>query len=387
MSSRPVFIHIGAPKTGTTFLQTVMRANQAALADAGFCYPGHGNDHFLAALDVMGRTFKGHEDPRIPGSWNAVVSELMAFDGPAMISHELLSSAKPETVARVVESFPGREVHVVFTARDLARQLPAVWQERVKNQAELTFEEYFDLLGARQRTGDGRSKFWRMQDVGRVLSVWAGSVPASRIHVVTVPPKGAPRGLLLERFLGVLGVDPQTVDTGPARGNESLGAAETSVLRRLNVALERQEEKLPWPFYSREVKFFLATDVLPARRGVQRIMLSKEQHEWTCQESQRMVDEVAGAGYDVVGDLAELIPPPYPTDVPYVSPDAPDAADERDAAIDALAGLLQRFAARESEHRGVAERLGAQAKRGTLTGRVVGRVARTGWAARARGRH
>ena len=34
------------------------------------------------------------------------------------------------------------EVHVVCTARDLARQIPAVWQEDVKNRHVVTFADF-----------------------------------------------------------------------------------------------------------------------------------------------------------------------------------------------------------------------------------------------------
>ena len=36
-----VFLHIGEPKTGTTFLQQVMWSNRAELAAQGVVLPGH----------------------------------------------------------------------------------------------------------------------------------------------------------------------------------------------------------------------------------------------------------------------------------------------------------------------------------------------------------
>ena len=35
-----VFLHIGAMKTGTTFLQNLMHENKANLAEAGYLLPG-----------------------------------------------------------------------------------------------------------------------------------------------------------------------------------------------------------------------------------------------------------------------------------------------------------------------------------------------------------
>ena len=35
-----VYLHIGAPKTGTTYLQEVLFTNRARLAEHGVLYPG-----------------------------------------------------------------------------------------------------------------------------------------------------------------------------------------------------------------------------------------------------------------------------------------------------------------------------------------------------------
>ena len=40
MSSEPVFLHVGLPKTGTTELQKVLWENRRRLAENGVVYPG-----------------------------------------------------------------------------------------------------------------------------------------------------------------------------------------------------------------------------------------------------------------------------------------------------------------------------------------------------------
>ena len=50
-----VYLHIGEPKTGTTFVQQVMWRNRAALAAQGVVLPGHHpQDHFRASQDLRG---------------------------------------------------------------------------------------------------------------------------------------------------------------------------------------------------------------------------------------------------------------------------------------------------------------------------------------------
>ncbi len=66
-SNGRVFLHIGEPKTGTTFLQQVMWGNRRELAAQGLVLPGHhAQDHFRASQDLRGMT-KLPSDPA--GSW------------------------------------------------------------------------------------------------------------------------------------------------------------------------------------------------------------------------------------------------------------------------------------------------------------------------------
>ena len=49
-----VFLHIGLPKTGTTYLQSVLWESRAALARDGYLLPGSGHrEHLWAALDLL----------------------------------------------------------------------------------------------------------------------------------------------------------------------------------------------------------------------------------------------------------------------------------------------------------------------------------------------
>ena len=66
-SQPKVFLHIGEPKTGTTFLQQVMWGNRATLAAQGVALPGHHpQDHYRASQDLRGLK-KLPSDPA--GSW------------------------------------------------------------------------------------------------------------------------------------------------------------------------------------------------------------------------------------------------------------------------------------------------------------------------------
>ena len=83
-----------------------------------------------------------------PGArpWDQVASSAMRSRGDAIVSHEILASASSEQVRRAMESFAGTEVHVIFSARDLGRQIPAEWQETVKHRGRTQFGQFLRVV-------------------------------------------------------------------------------------------------------------------------------------------------------------------------------------------------------------------------------------------------
>ncbi len=71
-------------------------------------------------------------------------------------------------------------------------------------------------------------------DASLIVNRWLKHVPGERIHVVTVPPPGADRNLLLRRFAGVIGVDVKQWQGARGAVNESLDVVQSELIRRLN---------------------------------------------------------------------------------------------------------------------------------------------------------
>src|SRR5690349_8674678 len=125
---RTVFLHVGAPKSGTTYLQTILHTNRRALARNGLLYPGDAiRSHFWASQDLRGIRFRGHAEPQVDGAWDRLVDEVRRARGNAVIDHELLAGAAPAQIARALGDLSFADVHIIWTDRDLARQLPAAW--------------------------------------------------------------------------------------------------------------------------------------------------------------------------------------------------------------------------------------------------------------------
>ncbi len=202
----------------------------------------------------------------------------------------------------------GLEVHVIVTARDWQRQLPAEWQQFVKTRHQGTFTDF--LTNVRGHRDDGGHRFWRGQDYAGIAARWGTALPPERVHVVTVPPPGSAPELLLARYCSVLGVDESRLDTEAPRGNPSLGLEQAELMRRVNVTLG---DRLPNPRvgYNRVAKFWFAEKVLAPLPGT-RLVVPLDQRQWWREASQAMVEQLRDRGYDVVGDLDELVPDPTP---------------------------------------------------------------------------
>jgi len=299
-----VFLHVGSPKTGTTFLQDVLWSQRATAREQGLLLPGERfHDHFLATLDVRGLADDPIYPERARGRWQELVAEALAWDGSVLISHELFAGATAEQARRAVATLAGgAEVHVVVTARDHVRQISAEWQEHVKHRSSATFATF--VKGVREDEAR-TSWFWQVQDYAGVLERWGADLPPEQLHVVTVPPSGADPTILWDRFARLIGVDPAAFDTELERSNSSLGVEQAELLRRVNVELG---DRLPLPGpYPLVVKNVLAHRVLEPRAGT-RLALGGADQQFAADAARGIAERLAAMGVDVVGDLAELVP-------------------------------------------------------------------------------
>lgn len=322
-----VILHVGAMKSGTSYLQRLLFLNKERLAGQGVVVPGQAwPDQVRAVSDVLERKRVVSAPPE--GAWQGLVDEIAATSGTALVSMEFLGPAAAAKIERIVSSFPAGTVEVVVTARDLGRSIPAMWQETLKNGRFLPYDEYVAAIA--DRDGLGR-RFWREQDVAGICERWAAAVGAERMTLVTVPTPGAPSTQLWERFATTLGVDPTGV-TEPGPTNESLGAASAEVLRLVN----ERVDGMAYGEYARKVKQQLAKRVLAKRRG-EEPGVGYEPSTWLRERADRMVEQLRGSGIRVVGDLAELTP----LAVSGARPGALPPQEQLAAAVAAIEGLVR----------------------------------------------
>jgi hypothetical protein len=349
--ARRVYLHVGSPKTGTTFLQEVLWSQKEQARDQGLLLPlGAFFDHYLATLAVREIDPQPQDAERAAGVWGRIVEAAHDWAGDVLVSHELFAPASAEQAQRAVAAFgPEAEIHLVLTVRDLVRQIPAEWQEHVKHRSTARFEEFVADL----RREDPRTWFWQVQDFADVLVRWGSTLPPSRVHVVTVPPAGGPSTLLWERFAGLLGLDPSTFTTTGLRANTSLGYEQAELLRRVNAELG---DRLPLPGpYAPDVKSMFAERLLPRQPG-SRLAVTGDALDYAIARSERLVADIEALGVDVVGGLEDLVPDQTALGQPALGDPAPlpPPAEEAVAAesVTALAALLAEY----SRHRRRADR-------------------------------
>lgn len=339
--ARRVFLHVGTPKSGTSYLQDRLASNRDAIAKAGLTYlPTRTGDHFEAALDLIEERWAGQREVA-RGQWAVLVAEAKRTSGDILISHEILAAAKPAQIATVMAAFADDEVHVILTARDLSRQIPAEWQELIKHRSRKTFKSFMIEVANERRTG-ATLWFWRVQSVPDILTRWGNGLSPDRVHVVTVPPKSGPPGVLWKRFCSVLGLDPAIGSVESTNFNASLGIAEASTIRRLNKLLAGKGVRRD--VYIDLVREAAIREVLGKRKNSIPVVLPEGRWRFAEMVTQEWLDWIEGAGVDVVGDLADLTPVRPGPDHVWIHPDEPPADQVADAAVAALAAVVARVA-------------------------------------------
>ncbi|HEX6443561.1 MAG TPA: hypothetical protein VF053_00620 [Streptosporangiales bacterium] len=330
-----VFLHVGAPKTGTTYLQQILWNNAEPLRGAGILLPGTRTAHYQAMGDLRRGLW---HDPAGTWTWDRIAATARDWPGTVVVSEEMLGAATAEEAASAVRRLAPAEVHVVVAGRDLLRTVPSSWQQAIRARGVGRFGAYVAAL----RSGS-YPQFWAHQTPLPILQRWGADLPAEQRHLVTVPPPGSDPGLLWARFAEVVGIPPglcrPEVEDGNA--NTSLGAGETELLRRVNVALG-DEYPLRAP-YVEVVHRNLVSPVLMRRPRGGRFGIPAEHVDWFDAAGHRMVDELKAYPCHVVGDLDDLLPAEVPVSrSPGArSPDDVTDAELAQTAVETIVGMLR----------------------------------------------
>jgi hypothetical protein len=258
---------------------------------------------------------------------------------------EFLAPRHEQKIAIIQEAFAGADLQVVLTARDLARSLPSMWTESMQNRGVRTWEEFLDSVRSRNPSDKPGRWFWRHQRLSEIAARWSSAVGRDHFTLITVPPKGAPPGVLWARFATVAGIPDGVCDTD-VRSNPGIDAASAMVLRALNERLA--EDNFSRQDYEWVVKGALAKRGL-VTRGRDKVPLGMDER-WVRRRSRRELRNLRKLDLRVVGDIEELESLP----VPGVHTRQVTAEQQLEAALDGMAFLVTQQAERGRRGRGAA---------------------------------
>jgi hypothetical protein len=296
--SERVFVHIGLPKTATSYLQTILWSQRGELRARGVVVPGdERRDHLWSSRDVRQDPAQRRAPQRHRAAWPRLLDELSQTSGTGLISHEFFAAASAEQASAMVAALPTDEAHVVVTAREPLGLFTASWQESLKNGSTTPMTDY-----ARKESLRSTAIWnWRTLDLRLVLERWSKAVPPERIHVLPLDP-AAPREEVWQRFAAVIGFSPDGIDLSSSFPNASMGVAEAETLRRINGSLRGFRSAFDRGVY---IRTFLADERLAPRPG-DRFWPEPDQVEECRQRGEAAIAYLRSAPYDVVGRIEHL---------------------------------------------------------------------------------
>lgn len=323
-----VVLHIGAMKTGTSYLQSVLGSNAQALEEAGFTFlGGKFGIQARAVRDVLNL-------PKTPqknkARWARLAEEAHKLDGrTGIVSMEFLSFAGPRHVRAFLEPLDGLEVELIVTVRDQFRVIPAQWQTYTRNYGKDDWDTYLRRIEPSKlslQNNRAFRTFHRAQDVLPALERWQETGQVTATHVMTVPAPGAPREELWHRFRAATGMPDVPVDVETVYDNASLGFGSCDYLRRVNAHLQ----DVPARRYRKGMRAVASTALVPRRSSESRPELDLRAAKYARTLNQDLIDGIADSGYRLWGSLEDLPVPrdlsAYPKTAPTVPRDEVDGA-------------------------------------------------------------
>lgn len=240
---RPLILHLGVQKTGTTSLQRFLKHSAAALSDVLILRtPEEGTPmRPLGRAAVACSLSPGDKDLRVALriAFEDVLDTLPAGPQTVLVSHENMAGAMPgnggetalypalprmlKVLDRVAQA-RGFDPRYVFYTRGMETWLPSVWAQAVRTDGYTRTLSQF-----RAEVADLPA--W--EDLLDRLTAALGADRVTRLRLEDETDPDRPG----RQLLGLAGLDPARIDALPpleGRAMERLNGGSTEFLRRLN---------------------------------------------------------------------------------------------------------------------------------------------------------
>lgn len=309
LNAQRYVLHIGAPKCGSTAIQSSLDTSRDSLKSAGFFYWSDRRHNSFPAREVAGTKYS---DPRslqyrkvITGFLETMVEDFRASkDLIPLYSSEYLASANSANIQRLVRDFSDRPLKIVYVVRAPHLVITSWWQQCIKEGTNKSLSDFFETILSQIDIQEGPEAYWQDQHFGRVAKRWINA-GATDFSVVVIDPRD--HESTLRNFEQAAGI-PQGVLALGEFSNESVSLFEAEVLVALNKIITTR--------FDREV-----LNIERQKRGVERyirhIRLTKgpsievphAYRERVTSLAKQFMAELKESGAKIYGDLANLLPP------------------------------------------------------------------------------
>jgi hypothetical protein len=294
------YLHIGAPKTGSSYLQRLLWTNRHALMRGGVYVPGRSQaDHFWAGTDFRGRPYVTQAPgDRWQGAWDRLIDDAeRSRCVKVIISSEFLAESGEDEIAAGLERLSAADVRVIYATREFAGLLGSVWQQGVQVGPAAAWPEWLDAVAQ-----PGRAEgMWLRHDVANVCERW-NTDEVDEVSVLLLPRQGGEPDELWRRFQSIVGWTVRTRVDVP-RVNESLGYSQAEFLRQLQHRLADIE---PRHERTRVTKNLIARQALGRMERVDLLVIPERLRAWVEAESAKRRDQLVLSKARIVGDLDDL---------------------------------------------------------------------------------
>jgi hypothetical protein len=312
-------IHIGFPKTGTTFLQGALSRARPQLRELGVVYPGKDRYHKSAGVFISEAVPRRGDAPVSEADWTRLVKQTHAAgDRRVVISSEWLSETPTDAVRRVVKELGDDRVHVVATLRPIVKIMPSAWQQYLQNGARLQYERWLRGMLLRPPYNRPTPSFWKRQRHDVILARWAEIAGPENVTAIVVDSRD--HSMLLRQFESLLALpEGVLIPEPPDRDNRSLTWPEAEMLRLVN----NTSRDLEWPdsLYRSTVRQGVLrrlAELRPELDSMPKLELPNWAADRAAEIGAEFVQNIGGLGIRIVGDLESLAQ--QPTYAPADSP-------------------------------------------------------------------
>ena len=300
------FIHIGAPKCGSTALQSWLDINRATLAAQGVHYVSEGAHWIAPAKALVGVSDRVSGKPVPMREWERLVAAVRRVTpgagstARAIISSEWYAGASDEAVEQAARDLDGSRMRVLLFVRPLSSTLLSAWQQALKLGGKQSLHEWLTAIFD-EPTSPTAERAWGKHRYDLIAARWAKQIGGDRVSIVVLDPANPES--LFRTVEEIAGVAPGSASAAPSRTNQSLSPFESEVLLALNKEFYARGGTLRG--YRQGVLRTFDGFVNSVRTGTpEKMRLPQSWEPRVAALNEEIASGIESSGVQVIGDLA-----------------------------------------------------------------------------------